>query len=408
MQKAIQEFTIGFYDSSGVFSIFAKQDDTERVVKFHLHDEGNEYTDLLNTGNLTAFVREELPSGGALPDIEISSSNIDAANSAITVPLTADMLQEAGVARCDLLFMERVSDTEFRLLSTTRFKLIISDNVGTPNSGVTKEWFENWTELYIALKTLEADFENNEEQRQDNEDTRITNENARISAENIRVSSENTRISNENTRKSNENARIENENERNTNEAERQNAESVRQANEQTRSANEDVRLANETTREENETTRLANEATREENESARIENESTRQDNESERVSNETTRQENETTRIANETERISHESTRQDAEASRISAESERQAAELIRETRVQEQVDEAHMWANGNNSSTAPEDTPSATNNAMYWCQQAHQVYDSVFNGTVAEWNALSTEDKAKFVTVILIDD
>lgn len=324
MQEAIQEFTIGFYDSSGVFSIYAKEDDTERTVKFHLYDEGNEYTDLLNTGNLTAFVREELPSGGALPDIEIPSSYIDAENSSITVPLTADMLQEPGVALCDLLFMERVSTTEFNLLSTTRFKLIISDNVGTPKSGVTKEWFENWTELYIHLKILESQIEDGEDERQNNETIRVDNENERISAENIRVSNENTRIS-------------------------------------------------NETTREDNETVRQANEAAR-----------------------------------AANETERGINETQRQDSETARATAESERQQAELVRESKVQGQVDEAHKWANGNTSSTAPEDTPSATNNAMYWCQQAHQIYDSVFNGTVAEWNALSLGEKAKYVTVLLIDD
>jgi hypothetical protein len=188
MQGAIQEFTIGFFDSSGVFSVYAKQDDTERFIKFCIIDREQEYTSLLNTENLRVFVREELPDGGALPDIEIDSSYIDAANSTVTVPITADMLRIPGTAVCDLLFMERVGDKEFRLLSTTRFKLIIVDNVGTPQSGITKEWFDNWTELYVELETLRVNFDGKDEEWTHNEETRIDNENKRISAENIRES----------------------------------------------------------------------------------------------------------------------------------------------------------------------------------------------------------------------------
>ena len=352
MQNSLQEFTIGFFDSSGVFSIYAKQYDTERLLKFHLDDEGQEYDELLRTANLTAWVREELPNGNSIPDIEIPSEYIDAEDSSITVPITADMVEQAGTAVCDLLFMERVSDDEFKLLSTTRFKLIIAAAPTAPTSGREKEWFDNWTELYIALKTLESHIETEEAIREDNEDIRVSNENTRVSNENLRISHENTRESNETTRLSNET----------------------------TRQSNEDTRLANETARETAETARATAEDARDAAEDIRIENEQTR----------------------------ISNEVARQTAETSRAEAEQAREAAEAIRESRVQEQVDEAHMWANGNTSSTAPEDTPSATNNSKYWCQQAHQIYESVFNGTVAEWNALSTEDKAKFVTVILLDD
>lgn len=37
MQTVIQEFTIGFFDSSGVFSIYAKKDDVGRALKFHIY-----------------------------------------------------------------------------------------------------------------------------------------------------------------------------------------------------------------------------------------------------------------------------------------------------------------------------------------------------------------------------------
>lgn len=359
MQNSLQEFTIGFFDSSGVFSIYAKQYDTERLLKFHLDDEGQEYDELLRTANLTAWVREELPNGNSIPDIEIPSEYIDAEDSSITVPITADMVQQAGTAVCDLLFMERVSDDEFKLLSTTRFKLIIAAAPTAPTSGREKEWFDNWTELYISLKTLETHIETEEATRQDNEETRIDNENTRISNENLRISHENTRESNETTRQSNESTRQSNEIARETAETVRDTAETARDTAETARATAEDARDVAENIREENETARQT-------------------------------------------------AETARANAEDARDEAEQAREAAEAIRESRVQEQVDEAHMWANGNTSSTAPEDTPSATNNSKYWCQQAHQIYESTFNGTVAEWNALSTEDKAKFVTVILLDD
>lgn len=342
MQKAIQEFTIGFYDSSGVFSIYAKQDDTERVVKFHLYDEGNEYTDLLNTGNLTALVREELPSGITIPDIEIPSANIDATNSSIVVPITSDMVQEAGVAICDLVFIETIFGSEPRILSTIRFKLIISASMIAPNGGKEKEWFDNWTELYIHLKALEHTMETEEDIRESNEETRISNENTRVSNENIRIESENTRLGNEAIRVENENSRI-----------------------------------------------------------------------------SNETSRRNAETERIV--------------AEQARNNAEQARDAAEQIRESRVQEQVDEAHSWANGNTSATAPDDKPSATNNSKYYSDLSHlwcdgktdsddmpsvthnakfyadsaRAVSGLFNGTKAEWDALTLDEKGAYGTVILID-
>ena len=159
MQNSLQEFTIGFFDSSGVFSIYAKQYDTERLLKFHLDDEGQEYSELLATENLIAMVREQLPNGNSIPDIEIPSEYIDAEDSSITVPITADMVEQAGTAVCDLVFIEMVNGTEPHVLSTTRFKLIIANAPGAPDSGREKEWFDNWTELYIHLKALEYTME---------------------------------------------------------------------------------------------------------------------------------------------------------------------------------------------------------------------------------------------------------
>lgn len=49
MQSVIQEFTIGFFDSSGVFSIYMKRDDTNRIVKFHIVDNAEDYREFIKT-----------------------------------------------------------------------------------------------------------------------------------------------------------------------------------------------------------------------------------------------------------------------------------------------------------------------------------------------------------------------
>lgn len=303
MQKVIQEFTIGFFDSSGVYSIYVKQLDTNRSILFHFDDLGESYSQLLNDNKITITLRETLPNGNPIPDIPIPLSNIDKTALTLTVPVTADMTEQAGVAVCDLAFFNTQTQ---EILSTTRFKLIIEAAGGVPSGGKEKEWFDNWTELYISLKTLETDLTAEELLWNQNEDTRVTNENNRVSAENVRISHENIRVSAENIR--------------------------------------------------------------------------------------------------IANETNRVSAENIRVTNEESRVSAEAAREAAEQVRESRVQEQVDEAHMWANGKADGLS---VPSATNNAMFYAGQAMGA-SGIFNGTTAQWDALPETEKAKISTVILSDD
>ena len=127
MQNIEQEFTVGFFDSSETFSAYAKQNDTDRVLKIRIADEGQDYSPLLNDANLTVFVRGRLPCGTVPVEVEISRDNIDAANSSITVPIVAEMVEKAGTAVCDVAFKEQIGERH-SLLSTAHFKLIISGN----------------------------------------------------------------------------------------------------------------------------------------------------------------------------------------------------------------------------------------------------------------------------------------
>lgn len=182
MQKAVQEFTIGFFDSSGVFSIYAKKDDTNRAVKFHIADGGNDYAELLTEGHLVISVRVKLPDGHILPDVPVDVSAVDPQDMSVTVPLTKEMLQESGVVMCELVF---ASTADGKLVSTTHFNIIVQNNF----SGVdpaTQLMFDTWTELYVAVRALEDSVEAAEAVRQENEIARQENEELRQENEELR------------------------------------------------------------------------------------------------------------------------------------------------------------------------------------------------------------------------------
>lgn len=151
MRSVTQAFTIGFYDSSGVFSIYAKKDDVGRALKFHLADGTNDYSEILSDPNLIICVREILPSGFNLPDVPVDIGNVNVEEQSVVVPLTKEMLQESGTAECEVVFS---SGLDHKILSTTPFKLIIQDAFNRRESA-TDIMFDTWTELYIEIKTVE-------------------------------------------------------------------------------------------------------------------------------------------------------------------------------------------------------------------------------------------------------------
>lgn len=204
MQSVIQEFTIGFYDTSGVFSIYAKQHDTGRKLKFHLCDLDEDYAELLNDDQIIITLREQLPNGKSVPDIPIDLSNVDKEELSVTVPITKDMIQMAGTAICELTFGSLIDET---IISTVKFKLIIDEILPVPESGYEREWFDTWTELWVSLKALEYQVETHESERVTNEEERVENETTRTSNEETREANEAARITAEQQRDEAEQAR---------------------------------------------------------------------------------------------------------------------------------------------------------------------------------------------------------
>lgn len=188
MQEVIQEFTIGFFDSSGVFSVYAKKDDVGRALKFHIYDEQRDYSELFSDTGLNVSIRVVLPSGFNLPDVPVDRHAIDAETQSVTVPITAEMVQQTGTALCELMF----ASSDDKVISTTHFKLIVVDSFNRKEP-VTEPLFNTWTELYIEVSRMKDDFADAEEIRVENENTRISNENIRIANENDRVTHETER-----------------------------------------------------------------------------------------------------------------------------------------------------------------------------------------------------------------------
>lgn len=196
MQTVIQEFTIGFFDASGVFSVYAKKDDVGRALKFHIYDNSNDYAELLSDPRLVVSMRVVLPNGFNLPDVPVSHDAIDPEELSVTVPLLKEVLQQSGIVKCELMF---AIAAEHSLISTTHFQIIVIDSFNRKEPE-TEVMFDTWSELYIEIQTLKTEIETDEAER-------VENENIRVSNENIRISNENTRISNEQSRETAEAAR---------------------------------------------------------------------------------------------------------------------------------------------------------------------------------------------------------
>lgn len=225
MQPILQDFTIGFFDSSGVFSVYAKKDDVGRGLKFHIYDNLHDYSELLSDVQLSISLRVVLPSGFNLPDIPVDKSGVDISEQSVIVPITAEMVQQVGTARCEVVFATGLD----HIISTTHFKLIVVDSFNRIEPE-TEVMFNTWTEYYIKLDTLYNTITTDEARRVENENTRISNENIRIANENTRIEHENTRIASETTRESNESARVSAETARDTAEQQREAAERVRES----------------------------------------------------------------------------------------------------------------------------------------------------------------------------------
>lgn len=275
MNSIIKEVKLGFSQETEVYTIYAKQNDSQRIINFELIDESNNYI----IEDVTAiYFCETLSDGTVITPIKIypaEENNISLeSGSIVTLQFTSDMTKVPGLAHCELLFVQSDEPLtiennqiigEYETLTTQTFNLYIESSVSNGTKTHTKSSTNDLIKLIIATQQLNdrcSAFEYGGTYTDSTGEHTITYENSREGQEGIRIGNESTRINNESTRVTNEETRVSNETTRQAN-------ETIRVGNEATRVSNEEVRVGNETTRITAETERVRAEKERKAFESA-------------------------------------------------------------------------------------------------------------------------------------------
>lgn len=263
MNSVTKDVTIGFNNEIGMYTVYAKQYDTNRKIHFELIDELSSYA-VEDTTHI--FFREKFSNGTILPPVELDKSGLSDDGTELTMTLTKNMLSISGVAQCEIVFVKSESTPTFNkdgtvetddsiVLSTQNFNIYIEEIVykGGCFSGSDDLAFSQLIPVLLAVQGIaerdetytanEAVRVENEFVRTNNEADRMLAENAREENEDTRINSEDTRIQNENQRIFAENIRIDKENQRTVNETERIKNEAERIENENQRKTDEDERI---------------------------------------------------------------------------------------------------------------------------------------------------------------------
>lgn len=97
----IKETNVAFYDNLGQITIYAKQYDTERCIKFNFLDEEDQYVNLpVDDPNFIGIWRQKAPNGTIFPHI-LTREELDP--EFVIVKLSAQMLSITGIAQCELV-----------------------------------------------------------------------------------------------------------------------------------------------------------------------------------------------------------------------------------------------------------------------------------------------------------------
>lgn len=275
MNSIIKEVKLGFSQETEVYTIYAKQNDSQRIINFELIDESNNYI----IEDVTAiYFCETLSDGTVIEPIKIypieeNNTNLES-GSIVTLQFTSDMTKVPGLAHCELLFVQSDEPLivennqiigEYETLTTQTFNLYIESSVSNGTKTHTKSSANDLIKLIIITQQLNdkcSAFEYGGTYTDSTGEHTITYENSREGQEGIRIGNESTRVNNESTRVTNEETRVSNETTRQAN-------ETIRVGNEATRVSNEEVRVGNETTRITAETERVRAEKERKAFESA-------------------------------------------------------------------------------------------------------------------------------------------
>lgn len=205
MNDITKDVVLGFDQSSGTPTIYARALDTERKVCFQLIDEMAAY--ILEEFSYLIF-KERYADGTIMTPYTIRDYEISDDKSELTIQLTRNMLGCSGVNKCELVFIKAdepprwdeeghlISD-DSQVLSTCPFNLYVEGSVY--NGGcMTATDNQAYSELVPLVVTVQSIIDHDKDY-QENERVRIANENLRIAHEDIRIENENKRIK-DNTR----------------------------------------------------------------------------------------------------------------------------------------------------------------------------------------------------------------
>lgn len=159
MNPITNEYTLGFYDSEGVFTVYAKQKDTERQLTFRLVDNLGSY---IIDNNVVVIFRETFSTGQKLLP-QVIQPTISEDGDAISFQLTSQMLAVNGIANCEIAFIDgldsdisfdedgNITNSNYQQLTSRTFKLYIEPSVhGDSSSFVNPD--TNLEELVITTK----------------------------------------------------------------------------------------------------------------------------------------------------------------------------------------------------------------------------------------------------------------
>ena len=173
MNKVSQEYTLGFFDTNGIFTIYAKQFDTQRELVFYLEDDLVEH--ILEKNTYLLF-REVYADGTSLFPTLLDPSCLDATGHKVTFMLSRDMLAVEGIARCELAFIQSngtivinddgsLPNIDYTILTTQDFNINIKPNATGDLSDFDPEMLDMITRLAIALGILKNELEAGEKER---------------------------------------------------------------------------------------------------------------------------------------------------------------------------------------------------------------------------------------------------
>lgn len=217
MNSTVQELTLGFYNEAGIYTVYAKQGDTNRQLHVQFADTIQQY---LLEDVTYVYIKGKTSNGTILPPILIPNDCISEDKSEMTYTIDSILLSVPGITECEVSIMSCDEMPEFdeegvlvnenyQILTTDTFNIYVEANVQSTGELTPSESqiIKQLLPLVVGAQQLidhDSIYTANEEIRTANELTRTNNEVERVNAENERKETENERNREEQHRIANE------------------------------------------------------------------------------------------------------------------------------------------------------------------------------------------------------------